>query len=416
MITRILRISDHPVSKYPDDLKARYLRGLGCVLHSVSDGHSNMKLLFEQWSRSILPEADVDLWFSSENLSVIKKAVSINRIGIKFFRLKHQFYFDCFYLTEVFDPRLLARLNEFINENGRNLFTKAAISQTKMFFELGDTELRLEKELIEHRDRNSAFEKEKEKNILVVATVSAGKSTLINALIGHFFTKTQTGVCTTRICKIHNKQYSDGITYKKEKLYSHERCLEVVSSEDTAEAGFHFESALGNQRLCLIDTPGVNNSKDETHWKITTEAIKTLEYDLAIFISNGLYNGTNDERRLLNFIKSETNKPVIFILNQLDKFNPKVDNISQMIYDYSQELMSIGFKSPEVYPTSAQYALLLRKEENLDEDEIDELQSMRNRFSKPYFDLPKYIGKTSANEIEKSGICLLEKAIINAIK
>ena len=187
--------------------------------------------------------------------------------------------------------------------------------------------------------------------------------------------------------------------------------IEFFSSNDSLEVAFHFNSLLSDSRICLLDTPGVNNSKDTDHFNITAEAIKSKNYDIIIFISNGQYNGTNDENHLLKLLKDSTNKPILFVLNQLDKFKSKVDDIEKMICNYYNELLNIGFKDPQIIPLSAQFANLLRCERNLDEDEIDELEMMRKRFSKDYLDLQRYAGKPSNTEIEKSGIILLEEAI-----
>lgn len=416
MVSRVLRISNHPLTKYSDKLKENYVRGLGCVLHTISNGHPDMRTLFEQWGYSILPEADVPKWFQSEDCSFVKKALALYREGFRFFRVKLQFFFDCFYLTEIFDSSLLAKLKGQLTETGNKIFTKSALNQTAEYFSSGNGSLKIEDSLINHRNDNRSFASLPEKNILVVATVSAGKSTLINALTGHFFNKAMSGICTKQICKIHNKYSPDGITYRKDGYHLYNPNSEYVSSEESTEVGIHFESSLGNFRICITDTPGVNNALDTGHLKITMNAIKSLSYDLVIFISNGLYNGTNDERSILNSLYTETKKPIIFVLNQLDRFNPRTDDINRMIKAYRRELDTIGFKSPSIYPLSAQYALFLRKQTDLDEEEMDEFDSIQKRFSNSFFDLQKYIGEPSSNEIEKSGIISLEKAIIQNIQ
>ena len=396
-------------------MKGWYVRGLGCVLHKVSNGNPNMRLLFEQWGYSIL-NTDVSTWFQSEDTSFIKKAISLNRDGLRFFRLKHQFYFDCFYLTETFDSSLLNKLNEYLAEFGSNLFTKKALKRTYNFFAGNTGSLNVEESLLKHRNDNRAFGEKYENSVLVVATVSAGKSTLINALTGSYFNKVKNGACTSRICKIHNKPVTDGITYRKDNVLNYDANIESKSSEDTSEAAMHFVSSIGAHRVCLIDTPGVNNSRDHNHMIITSDAVKGQNFDMVIFISNGQYNGTNDERQLLNLLHTHNKKPVLFVLNQLDCFKNGVDDIAKMIADYRKELTSIGFDSPKVFPVSARYAYLLNTETSLDEEEQEELAVMRHRFSKAFFDLNKYIESESEHEYQKTGLKALENEIIKLLK
>jgi len=192
--------------------------------------------------------------------------------------------------------------------------------------------------------------------------------------------------------------------------------IDAHSSDEIHEAAMHFESTLGSHRVCLIDTPGVNNAKDARHYQITADAIKANNYNMVLFISNGQYNGTNDERRLLELLHDSTKKPILFVLNQLDCFKPLEDDIGEMINGYKQELASIGFQDSKIFPLSARYAHLLRIEGVLDEEEADELDLLRKRFSKPYLDLQSYIGELSRSEIEKSGIISLEKAIEKQLK
>lgn len=414
MITRILRISSHPIAYCSYNVKERYIIGLGCVLHAISSGHPNMRMLFERWGYSILNE-DVSRHFQSGDKSEIAKALSLNREGWRFFRVKHQFYFDCFYLTEAFDKTLFERLKDFLSENGANIFTKSSLLKTYNHFASGEATLKVDDALQKHRADNIHFGEKKATRILVVATVSAGKSTLINALTGHFFNRTSTGVCTTRICEIHNKPVADGMTLKTGNTYSYGDLSDYYSSEDAPMVGVHFESLLGEHKVCIIDTPGVNNAVDTNHYKITEQAIKGGQYDCVIFVSNGLYNGTNDERRLLELLHAEVKKPVIFVLNQLDRFNSRRDDIGKMICDYAQELLTIGFKTPKIFPMSAQYALLLRAETQLTEDEADELAMMKPRFARAFYDLQRYNANPSETELEKSGIILLEKEIIKHI-
>ena len=52
----------------------------------------------------------------------------------------------------------------------------------------------------------------------MVANVSAGKSTLINALVGYRLNRIKTTACTDKLVYIHNKCSNDGINNQKETM------------------------------------------------------------------------------------------------------------------------------------------------------------------------------------------------------
>ena len=109
--------------------------------------------------------------------------------------------------------------------------------------------------------------------------------------------------------------------------------------------------------------------------------------------------------------------PVIFVLNQLDKFNPKEDSVEKMLREYELDLNEMGIANPVVIPVSSRYAMLLRTGGD-GEDEEFELNQLKRKFEKDYFNLPKYlksnIGSQYSNrEDYKSGICCLENVILN---
>ena len=373
-------------------------------------------MIFQQWGYSIIGY-DVSQWFQPGKKSYISKALSLKRVGLKFFRVKYQFYFDCFYLSEAYNRYLSNKVYERLLHIGCSMFTKTALKETHSFFVNKGRTLKVEDVLIRHRNININFVNKNRCIILVVATVSAGKSTLINALVGHPFNEMNTGVCTYRVCKIHNKPIPDGITIKENGELYYDDDSSFYSSDDATEVALNFNSTLSTEKVCLIDTPGVNNARDTHHLETTCDAIRNGRYDCVIFISNGQYNGTNDERKLLEYLFDccHRDKPVLFVLNQLDRFKKKEDDIYKMINNYRHELLSVGFSAPMIFPISAQYAYLLRQESSLDDDEKLELYYLRKRFSDNYYDLQSYVGARSVDELQKSGIINLEKYIIKLI-
>ena len=205
----IYRIDNHPVSHLPQPIITQYLEGLGAVLYDVANGDDYMRLLFEQWAFSISGD-NHSLSFKSDK-KAIKKAISLFRIKWKLFRLKYEFFFDCYYLTEKYDSGQRGRLPNYLQDSV-GLFTKKSLSNVNQFFLDQVYCAKIPATLTNHRDDNKNWVVNIHKRLLVVANMSAGKSTLINALVGYRLNRTRTTVCTNRICKLYNNRNNrDGV-------------------------------------------------------------------------------------------------------------------------------------------------------------------------------------------------------------
>lgn len=428
-IYHICRIANHPVNKLPKHIQINYLSGLGSALFSISKGHPYMRLLFREWSISVCGSA-LEPAFQG-NKTAETQALSLKRVGFKFFRLKYEYFFDCFYLTYVFDSRLRGKLYAYLKEHVAGIFNKQSLNKVNDYFEQGKECAKIPKELIDHLLVNRTFEQQPLKRVLVVANVSAGKSTLINALVGYRLNKSKTTACTNRLSYLLNKPAADGISiFAGNENFDYYEQIETIDSERFLSAGLHFDSALSKYKVCLIDTPGVNNCFEINHREITEKTIKYGNYDMLLYVSNCQYFGTTDEKALLQTIIKHSKKPAVFILSQLDRFKSKEDSVAKMLQDYHDNLVEFGVQNPVVIPVSAYTALLMKLERKneLDEDELDELSYLREKFSRPFFDLPSYIengGRTaepttySTTEqelIDRTGITLLEETIIKTIK
>lgn len=252
--------------------------------------------------------------------------------------------------------------------------------------------------------------------MLVVANVSAGKSTLINALVGHSLNKVRTTACTNKIVKLYNKRDSDGVTIKKtNNTYEYYSDLVNVDSDLFSEAAFPFNSLLANKNICFIDTPGVNNATELDHRTITEEAIKRGDYDMVIYVSNAKYFATTDEKDILLHLYKKVNKPILFVLNQLDQFKQKDDSIAKMLEDYKEILLKIGFNQPIIIPISAKAASLFKQEDSvLDEDDIFEKELLQKKFEKDYYNLATYTNSFDhAILLGRTGIIALEILLMN---
>lgn len=259
------------------------------------------------------------------------------------------------------------------------------------------------------------------RRVLVVGCMSAGKSTLVNALVGYPVNESRNEATTSSLLRIYNKPEPGGMTLFNEDHgnYHQQDDPDLEAEVPFTAVGVHFRSLLSSKNICIIDTPGVNNSRDEQHGEITERAIRRGVYDLLLFVADARYPGTGDEVQLLEYVHTHCKRPVIVAINQLDTYNPRQDSIKVAIDGYATALRDIGFPpDTDVLPVSAQTALWVKQPDEY-ENQLTlmmERQSV-DRFTNDYYDLPHYVtGQFSPNTLSRTGIVLLEQTIIKRLK
>ena len=258
----------------------------------------------------------------------------------------------------------------------------------------------LAKNQIECWNAEKIFEQKPLRKILFTASMSAGKSMLINTIVGKKITRTQSTAATGRIHYIYNKPFEDGFIAKWDEsgnlsMNASEEELMNENDNNSVRVWTYFRSFLSDKfRWCLIDTPGVNFSRNSEHSEITRKAIEKESWDYLIYIVNSEQMGTTDDRQHIEYIANHApENKVIFLLNKLDNYRIKDDSISEAISKMHDELEKIGFKNPAICPISAYTAMLAKKyifKSEFNPDEKDDFELLRRKFMKADYDLSVY--------------------------
>lgn len=418
ILNRICSIDNHPISKLDLDFCIKYVKGLGSCLYAISKNSPITKMLYQAWAESILGDVSNSSDYWEENTSAIKTAISLKRKGFYFFSMKYSFFYDVFYLMEQSFLSCYEEINaySYLKERICGLITKRALDKVYSYWTAnGPKPKGVDNAAVEHKQNNETLFSMKERRILVVANVSAGKSTLINSLVGCRINRTKTTACTDRLVILHNKCYNDGLTSKSvDGSYSYYSDINGIDRDKILEVAFTYKSSLHKERICFIDTPGINNAEDDSHRHITEEAICKGDYDAVMYVSNSQYYGTNDEHDLLKLLRAKVKKPILFVLNQLDNFIPEEDSISKMLNDYKTDLRKIGFKKPIIVPVSAYASFLFRTDSTqLTNIERSKLKLFKEVFDGKFYDFPTYIGeKESKDKLSMTGIISLENKLM----
>lgn len=277
--------------------------------------------------------------------------------------------------------------------------------------------------------------KSQQYKIAVVANMSAGKSTFINALFGVDILPTSTKATTDCATYIFSKEgiQKRAVIYfsdKKETIEIKENLADEIKQyakkdEDCEDYKyknvekielyypFKYIKADANDELeiIFIDTPGPNSNGTEYSQKHKDQTRNVLrEASLALFLfdyGQAQANLTSDEQGLWHTIKAkcenDKNFKVLFILNKIDeafddnfmelkkvkdeselrrlKKEVWFKNEEQRMQEIKKAANNHGINDADVYPVSSIYGLLYRDESK----GYDDKKKLR-RFKEDYFE------------------------------
>ncbi|MBR6012919.1 MAG: dynamin family protein [Selenomonadaceae bacterium] len=288
--------------------------------------------------------------------------------------------------------------------------------------------------------------------IALCATMSAGKSTLINALLGNSYIPSSNFSCTAKIISLLN--YSVGDDLIACKLTTDGKITEIPMrsyktlrdwNNDMEISQIYLVGELMNifVPIVLNDTPGTNSADNVEHIKITQNFLKEYVSNLIIFVINAEAIGTIDEKNLLIWLNAEIfekySVEIIFAVNKLDSFDSEREDISEVISGIKKYLSELGFQNFNIFPISTEAALLFRKlikRKKFTRLENIRLKFLYDRFIEDDFQVSKdlkILPFTGEDEIisfrdenykisdlykaiQKTGICELENFINNKFR
>lgn len=213
----------------------------------------------------------------------------------------------------------------------------------------------------------------------VIATMSSGKSTLINALLQRKLMPSKNEACTATITEIldNDEMYYAAVVYNEEGEVIREvpeLTYELMGElNDTADV--HRICAEGNipfldsrsTALKLVDTPGPNNAQNQAHKNTTYRAINSDSNNLILYVLNGTQLRTNDDAALLHYVAEQIKKGgkqvrdrFLFVINKMDQFNPEEEDIAKVMKSSREYLAKYGIEDPQLFPCSAYTALNIR--------------------------------------------------------
>lgn len=257
--------------------------------------------------------------------------------------------------------------------------------------------------------------------VAVIAPMSSGKSTLINALLGEELLAMSNKATTAKVTRIFNENTSKGFTFtlrdqeenilQAEQVATAEKLKETNAENKKTEDLFYIDMkgkipgiSTEHTQLVLLDTPGPNSAKNVDHGRVTNEVIQDSENcPIILYVMDATKIGVTDEDTLIKNIKATMEKDpqakerMIFLLNRADEANPNNDSVKELVKEAEKTLKDHGILSPVILPISAKTQLLqslldsgsiskAKSEDDEDEDADErwtELKGLRKKLKDP---------------------------------
>lgn len=291
---------------------------------------------------------------------------------------------------------------------------------------LNQKELR---ELAYFCDEIRANDEESQKNspeVLVMATMSAGKSTFINSILGDDLLPSKNEACTAKVVTLKNRinlpfyiGYKDGITKSFASFINHKQLVKWNSEDEDIQ--IYLEGPFStyfpdNTFVTLVDTPGPNNSMDKQHSDVALQRLEENHQHI-FYLLNAANLATDDDRGLLIQIlkrvpEDRWDKDLTFIINRMDEIDlEKDESIVGVFNNVLAYLTSLGIKKPRIIPFSSRAAKLLQM--TLEGKKLSRKEKHdTNNYLEIYLD-EKYslVGPSRFGHISEADNVFIEKAL-----
>lgn len=409
--TSSLSLKNHPMRAVKPSIKEAYFRVLRYFAEQ-NELNIVQRARLDEYRKLLIGEKKLD------EADIEPFVQSIIRARFQPWRKKYRYWLMCDLAVLLLDEESLSRAYDAIKERLDGKYQKQL---TDFFSSFSDGRVAAPSYapvcvMLEQYRENISFLRLPMKRMIVTGNMSSGKSTLINALVGKFLLRSSQEACTESVCYIYNKPFEDDRIHLAGPVFSLNTSDEVLHSfawEQDVHIAAHFREPFSSERLCVIDTPGVNFALNTGHGNTAREALSQKDYDAVLYLFDGGKLGTESEFRHLKWVAQNVSHDCItFVVNKMDDFTEADDDIASSIQKLRDDLLSCGFENPSVYPVSAYFALLIKMKMagvQLDEDDEDEFAHLQKKYHRPAYDLSHYYKDAEGGECDTELTALLKK-------
>ena len=218
--------------------------------------------------------------------------------------------------------------------------------------------------------------------LTVLATMSSGKSTLLNALLHKELLPTGNEATTANIVEIldTDRQECEAETYDSKGNIIHikqnvdlKRITEFNQDKQVKKVNIYCDIPTvtnGDMVLMLRDTPGPNNSEDPNHKRITQRIIcpdsedEKTTMSAVLYVMNAANPRVDSDADLLRSIANEmekggkqANERFFFVINKVDeRLKHENETMERLIENTKTYLEKFSIFNPRIFPVTAYLA------------------------------------------------------------
>ena len=236
-------LKSHPLQQEPEVFKKKYLGILAYLAGAYVPDDRYAASLIRLYQQVLLPGGEGLYPVSSRDVSDMIRAVSRGRLrGWRLLTYRDMLVVDSLFLCTFGDEQVeRALVTQFKACLGKRAHRRVDELLTLLDGD-GPVERRyaLAAESITRWRENLAYLRRPTRTILLTANMSAGKSTLLNALVGKQISKTQNAACTAKCHYIYSKAFEDGFNYEYDYLLDLNADQETLMNDNSDKWGLLF--------------------------------------------------------------------------------------------------------------------------------------------------------------------------------
>jgi GTPase SAR1 family protein len=421
---------EHPLLKESSNLKSDYVNLLEYYAHQCYGKNVIIDARISSLRKILLPDMVTDLStefdFKSVAKTILKTHFSLFRW---FFSYRYIFLFDSLLLlapdNEIAGNIICKSLKYLVSERHHKKLDTMVEKMYANDASFAEHDF-ITHEMVDAWESVQNYQKASNKNIVFTATISAGKSTLINALVGEELSFAKKAACTATVVNVssaplQNRNFNiisnNGMFFNlnEQQVRSFTKTL-----DKPCKIVGHFNSLFGKIKVTLIDTPGVDSAQNLIHKDIARNELKYVNVDLLLYVIAVENYGATDDHIHLQFIKSQVKyKKILFIINMMDTCDLEDDSVEEIVNNVARYLRQMGFENPMVCPLSAKAGLLLKKlliGYSMSKNDLSSCDSFISEFCLSEMDLSKYYPVVHEAEIFSSLKIKNQKEHVNLIQ
>lgn len=403
----------HPLADKNLELKLEYISLLEYYRSKICPTSRSVIARFDRFKKDFLSEHA----FVNQNIDTSMKAIMKNRFTpFHFLSYRYVFLFDCIYLLSADDFTHIQKIGNLIKSSVNRRYHKKLdfimVEMASNPSKLTGIQM-ITPEMIQSLEAVQAFLATQEKNVVFTGTMSAGKSMLINALIGQPLAHTKKAACTATVMEyisspVYHPKYNVFLREeaRRDLLPAQVRKISESRTIPMIVTGY-FNARTSQHKLRVIDTPGVNSSRNPTHKDTTREELQRKDHDLLVYVIPVENYGGEDDFNHLRFIKDHARyNKIIFVVNMMDTCDFEDDSVDEILDDIKKHLEKIGFPSPVICPISAKAGLLFKmalSKVELSPNERNELDAYCLKYRNIRYDMSPFSNVTGEDHFCNEG-------------